>query len=101
MSRTGFLLGCGHETETAQSTLEVSLNTASQSFQRMTDQATQVLDLDGAESEEQTRRASQNLQALPQASSVLARGFQEASNEMFRSVQNRLTKNMDGLNRMV
>ena len=28
------------------------------------------------------------------------RGFQEASNEVFRSVQNRLTKNMDGLNRI-
>lgn len=28
------------------------------------------------------------------------RGFQEASKEVFRSVQNRLTKNMDGLNRI-
>src|SRR5215210_8543825 len=57
---------------------------------------------DGFESEpeEQTHRASQNLQAVSQASTVLARGFQEASNEVFRSAQNRLTKNMDGLNRM-
>jgi hypothetical protein len=52
------------------------------------------------EAEEQTHRASQNLQAVTQASTVLARGFQEASNEVFRSAQNRLTKNMDGLNRM-
>jgi hypothetical protein len=52
------------------------------------------------ETEEQTHRASQNLQAVTQASTVLAHGFQEASNEVFRSAQNRLTKNMDGLNRM-
>jgi hypothetical protein len=52
------------------------------------------------ETEEQTHRASQNLQAVTQASTVLARGFQEASNEVFRSAQNRLTKNMDDLNRM-
>ena len=49
---------------------------------------------------EQAACASQNLQAVTQASTVLARGFQEASNEVFRSAQNRLTKNMDGLNRM-
>ena len=56
--------------------------------------------MDGSEAEERTRSASQNLQAVTQASTVLARGFQEASNEVFRSAQNRLTKNMDGLNRM-
>jgi hypothetical protein len=89
--------GFEHETETAQGMLEVGLNAATQ---RMTDQVTQVLSLDGSEAEEQTHRASQNLQAVTQASTVLARGFQEASNEVFRSAQNRLTKNMDGLNRM-
>jgi hypothetical protein len=52
------------------------------------------------ETEDQTHRVSENLQAVTQASTVLARGFQEASNEVFRSVQNRLTTNMDSLNRM-
>ena len=89
--------GFGHETATAHDTLQVGLNTATQ---HITDQVTQVLSLDGSEPEEQTRSASQNLQAVTQASTVLARGFQEASNEMFRSAQNRLTKNMDGLSRM-
>ena len=92
--------GFEHNTETAQDTLEVGLNTAAQSVQRMTDPVTQVLGVEGSEAKEQTRRASQNLQAVTQASSVLARGFQEASNEVLRSVQNRLTKNMEGLNRM-
>jgi len=55
---------------------------------------------EAAQAGEQAACASQNLQAVTQASTVLARGFQEASNEVFRSAQNRLTKNMDGLSRM-
>ena len=92
--------GLRHATETARDTFQASLNTATQSFQPTTDQVTQVLGLNGSDPGEQTRRASQNLKAVTQASTVLARGFQEASNEVFRSAQNRLTKNMDGLNRM-
>src|SRR5215204_6391539 len=61
--------------------------------------AAPVID-EAAQAGEQAACASQNLQAVTQASTVLARGFQEASNEMFRSAQNRLTKNMDGLSRM-
>jgi hypothetical protein len=61
--------------------------------------AAPVID-EAAQAGEQAACASQNLQAVTQASTVLARGFQEASNEMFRSAQNRFTKNMDGLNRM-
>ena len=61
--------------------------------------AAPVID-EAAQAGEQAACASQNLQAVTQASTVLARGFQEASNEVFRSAQNRLTKNMDGLNRM-
>ena len=89
-----------HEAETAQGTLEVGLNTATQSFQRMTDQVTQVLGFNGSESEEQTRHASQNLQAVTQASTVLVRGAQEVSQELFGLVQERMTKRVEGLNRM-
>ncbi len=89
--------GFEHETETAQGTLEVGLNTATQ---RMTDQVTQVLSLDGSEAEEQTRRTSQNLQAMAQASTVLVRGAQEVSQELFGLVQEQLTKRADSLNRM-
>ncbi len=92
--------GLRHATETARDTFQASLNPATQSFQHITDQVTQVLGLNESDPEDQARRASQNLQAVTQASTVLARGFQEASNEVFRSVQNRLTKNMDGLSRM-
>ena len=38
---------------------------------------------------------------MSQASSVLARGFQEVSHEVLGLVQDRMTKNMDGLNRLL
>src|SRR5215212_5041926 len=55
-------------TETARDGLQQGLNTATQSFQRMTDQFTQALGFNGPQSEELTRRSSQNLQAVSQAS---------------------------------
>src|SRR3954465_7795548 len=61
-------------TETARDAVQSGLNTASETFQRMADQVTKVLGFNGPQSEELARRASQNLQAVSQASSVLARG---------------------------
>src|SRR5215212_4645505 len=63
-------------TETARDTFQSGLNTANETFQRMSDQFTQVLGFNGPQSEELTRRSSQNLQAVSQASTVLARGAQ-------------------------
>ena len=60
-------------TETARDSLQTGLNTATQTFQRMTDQFTKVLGFNGPQAEELARRSSQNLQAVSQASSVLMR----------------------------
>src|SRR4051794_16076188 len=87
-------------TETARDTVQSGLNTANETFQRMSDQFTQVLGFNGPQAEELTRRSSQNLQAVSQASNVLARGFQEASNEWLNLARERVTKNMDGPNRL-
>src|SRR3954468_5932224 len=87
-------------TETARDNLQSGLNTATQTFQRMTDQFTKVLGFNGPQSEELARRSSQNLQAVSQASSVLMKGAQEVSHEVLGLVQDRMTKNMDGLNRL-
>ena len=87
-------------TETARDNLQSGLNTATQSFQRINDQFTQALGFNGPQAEELTRRSSQNLQAVTQASSVLARGFQEVSHEVLGLVQDRMTKNIDGLSRL-
>ncbi len=87
-------------TETARNVVEAGLNTATQTFQRMTDQFNQVLGFNGPQAEQLARRASQNLQAVSQANTVLARGFQEASHEWISLAQERVTKNMDGLTRL-
>ena len=88
-------------TETARDSLQTGLNTATQTFQRMTDQFTKVLGFNGPQSEELARRSSQNLQAVSQASSVLMQGAQEVSQEVFGLVQDRLQKNIDAMNRIV
>src|SRR4051812_36212143 len=87
-------------TETARDALQSGLNTASETVQRMSDQFTKVLGFNGPQSEELTRRSSQNLQAVSQASTVLAKGAQEVSQEVFGLVQDRLQKNIDGLSRL-
>jgi phasin family protein len=87
-------------TETARDTFQSGLNAANETFHRMADQFTKVLGFNGPQSEELTRRSSQNLQAMSQASSVLARGAQEVTQEVFGLVQDRMRKNVDGLNRL-
>ena len=92
--------GFKHETEMAQDRLKMGLNTVTQSFQRMTDQFTQMLGSNGSESEEQSRRASQNLQAVTQASTVLMRGAREVLQELIGLVQDRMVRRVEGLNQM-
>src|SRR5215217_5733957 len=88
-------------TETARDTFQSGLNTATQTFQRVTDQFTKVLGVSGPQAEEVARRSSENLQAVSQASTVLVRGAQEVSQEVFGLVQDRLQKNIDAVNRIV
>ena len=86
--------------ETARNTMEAGLNTATQSFQRITDQFTQVLGFNGPQAEELARRSSQNLQAVSQASTVMARGTQEVSQEVLGLAQSQLQRNIDAVNRI-
>src|SRR3954453_10162307 len=87
-------------TGAARETFQSGLNTANETFQRMTDQVTKVLGFNGPQSEELARRSSQNLQAVSQASTVLARGAQEVSHEVVQLVQDRLQKNLEAVNRL-
>src|SRR4051812_15585168 len=77
-------------TETARNMVESGLNTATQTFQRVSDQFTKVLGFSGPQAEELARRSSENIQAVTQASTVLARGVEEASREVFGLVQDRV-----------
>lgn len=87
-------------TETARDSLQSGLNTATQTFQRMTDQFTQMLGFAGPQSEELTRRSSQNLQAVTQSSTVLVRGAQQVSQELFGLAQGQLQRNIDAVNQI-
>src|SRR4051794_8344329 len=87
-------------TETARDAFQSGLNTATETFQRVTDQFTKVLGFNGPQAEELTRRSSQNLQAVSQASSVLARGAQEATREVLNLVQDRVQKNVEAVSRI-
>src|SRR5215203_2758828 len=87
-------------TETARNNLQSGLNTATETFQRINDQFTQALGFNGPQAEELTRRSSQNLQAVSQASSVLMKGAQEVSQEVFGLVQDRVQKNIEAVNRI-
>jgi phasin family protein len=86
--------------ETARDTVQSGLNTATETFQRMSDQVTKVLGFNGPQAEELTRRSSQNLQAVSQASTVLMKNAQEVSHEVLGLVQARAQKNIDGLSRL-
>src|SRR3954452_6763364 len=87
-------------TETARDGLQQGLNTATQTFQRINDQFTQALGFNGPQAEELAHRSSQNIQAVSQASTVLTRGAQEVSQEVFGLIQDRLQKNIEGLSRL-
>jgi phasin family protein len=84
--------------ETARENVRSSLDTAAQGFQSLTEQFTNLTGL--AEAEELTRRSLENFQAVSNSSTVLARGIQEASQVWFALVQERLTKNAEGLSRL-
>src|SRR5215213_299064 len=88
-------------TEAARNAVESGLNTATQTFQRVSDQFTKVLGFSGPQAEELARRSSENLQAVSQASTVLTRGAQEVSREVFGLIQDRLQKNIEAVNRLV
>ena len=88
-------------TETARNSLQSGLETAKQGFQRVTDQFTQVLGFSGPHAEELTRRSSENIQAVTEASTVLAKGAQDLSREWIGFAQDRQAKNIEGFKRLV
>jgi phasin family protein len=86
--------------ETLRDTMRSGLNTATETFQRATDQFLKRFTFSGPQSEDVARRSSQAIDAVTQTGSIVARGFQEVSQELIGLAQERLTKNIDGLNRL-
>ena len=87
--------------DTARDTLQSGLNSAVQGFQGVTDQMTKVLGFTGPQADALAKQSSQNMEAVSQASTVIAKGVQEFSQEWFGLAQNRFQKNMEAMNRLV
>jgi len=81
---------------TAQEAAIVGLDGA----RRITEQFTRVLGLSGRESDAVARQASENLGALTETGTILARGFQDVSREWLTLSQHGLQKNIDGLTQL-
>jgi hypothetical protein len=84
--------------ETMQQTLQAGLDTAYKVAQRSTDQFMQVFGLSGQQSREFAQQSSQNVQAIADTSTILARGFQDVVREWLNFTQSRLDENLDRLN---
>ena len=67
--------------ETARENVRSSMSTAAQGFQSLTEQFTHLTGL--ADAQNLTRRSLENIKAVSEASAVLARGMQEASQLWF------------------
>jgi hypothetical protein len=85
----------------AQEVVRSGVSTGAEVAQRTSDQVTEVLGAARQRTQGLSERATQNLQAVTQSSAVLARRIQEASGECLEMVQQRMQKNLDGVNALV
>jgi hypothetical protein len=91
-----------HQAATAaQEVVRSGASTGTGVAQRMIEQVAEVSRAASQHTQQLTERATQNLQAVTQSSAVLARGIQEASGECLEMVQERMQKNLDGVNALV
>jgi len=81
---------------TAQDAVRTGLDTMTEVAQRTSDQTIQMLNRTGEQAQDLAQQSSQNLKAMAETGNVLARGFQDLSQEWFKLVQERLQKNLDG-----
>ncbi len=87
--------------ETVQQIVQSSLEMATQATERSVDQFAQVFGFSGRVSEETAQQSSQNLEAVAEATTVLAQGLQDISREWTSLAQNRFQRNLDGFNELL
>jgi hypothetical protein len=81
---------------TMQEAVQSSFGAVSELTRRSTEQAMQLFGLPQGDGRELAGQASENVRAVVQSSSVLARGLQDVSREVFERSRTRLQKNLDG-----
>lgn len=87
--------------ETAQQNLRSGLEIASQVTERSLQAFTRVMGLPSREVEEANQQASRNVQTILSCGTVLAHGFQDMSRELATRAQDRVQRNIDGVNRLM
>ena len=83
--------------EDTRESVNSGVEAAVKSFERVTDT---VLGFSGPKAEELARQSSRNIEVVSQASTVLMRGFQDVSHEVFEAAQERLKRNTEALTRI-
>ena len=84
--------------QTVQQTLQSSIEAAYKLAQHSTDQVMQIFGLSGQRGEELAQQSSENVQAIANTSTVLARGFHDISREWLEFTQARLDRNLQRFN---
>ncbi len=85
----------------AQEVARSSVTTATEVAQRTTDRVSEVFGAAHQGAQDLTKGTTQNFQVVTQSSAILARRIQEASGECLEMVQERVQKNLDGMNALV
>ena len=88
------------QAESVRDAMGFGLNNTVENFQKATDQFTQAVGFAGPQAEELARRSAENIEAVAEASTILAKGAQEISREWFALMQERLAKNLDAMSRL-
>lgn len=87
-----------HAARATQEVIQSGVSTTAEVAQRTTDQLTDALGESRRRAQDLTERASQSLQIATRSGTLLAREVQDASSECLDMVQERIRKNVDGMN---
>lgn len=87
--------------ETVQQSVQSGLDMAAQMTERTITQFTRVWGLPDRGTEETARQATCNVQTIMDCGTVIAHGLQDISREWLGQAQERLQKNLDGVNALL
>jgi phasin family protein len=87
--------------ETMQQTVQAGLDVAYKVAHSSTDHFMRMFGLSGQQSQELVQQSSQNIQAIADTSSILARGFQDVVRQWLNFTQSRLDENLDRVNTLI
>ena len=86
---------------TVQQTMQSALSMATDMAERSAAQFARTFGFSGEQAEETAQQSSRNIEAVAEASTVLAQGFQDLSREWASLAQNRFQRNLDGFNELL